>query len=122
MKRIQTFDAPFYTQRVPLDGTQYQLSFAWNHRLGTWSLDLDDTTGNVIVHGVRIMVGVPLLTRYHYLESCPPGEIVCVSNTQNDSPPGLEDLIKGGRCSLFYVPLLDLVAFEQGNFAPSNNG
>jgi hypothetical protein len=122
MRKLQTFDSPFYTMRVPLDGTQYQLSFAWNHRTETWSFDLDDASGNAIVHGLRVMTGVPLLARYHYLTSCPPGELVCTSKTPDDSPPNLEDLADGARCQLVYAPLLDLIAWGQGNYLPSENG
>ena len=122
MRRIQTFDSPFYTMQTALDGTQYRLTFRWNHRTSTWSFDLDQNDGTSIIHGLRIMVGVPLLTRYHYQDACPPGEIVCVSDTSDDSPPGLEDLADGGRCRLVYVPLLDLIALGQGNTAASDLG
>lgn len=122
MKRIPTYDSPFYTQKCPLDGTQYQLTFRWNHRTKTWSLDLDDSAGTAIVHGMRLMVGVPILNRYHYLDSCPPGELIVTSQTSDDSPPGLEDLADGARCQLIYIPLLDLIAFKAGNFAASDNG
>lgn len=122
MRRIQTFDSPFYTMKTQLDGTQYGLTFRWNQRTNTWSFDLDDSAGVQIIHGIRIMVGVPLLTRYHYQASCPPGDIVCISKTSDDSPPGLHDLADGGRCSLIYAPLLDLVALAQGSTALSDLG
>ena len=122
MRRIQTFDSPFYTVKTQLDGTQYALTFRWNHRTKTWSFDLDDSAGTSIIHGIRVMVGVPLLRRHHYIASCPPGEIVCISNTPDDSPPGLEDLADGARCELIYVPLLDLIAQAQGSTVLSNAG
>jgi hypothetical protein len=122
MRRIQTFDVPFYTMKAQLDGAQYNFAFKWNHRTSTWSFNLDQADGTPIVHGLRIMVGVPLLVRYHYNDACPPGEIICNSNTADDSPPGLHDLANGGRCKLVYAPLLDLIALAQGSTVPSDLG
>lgn len=111
MRRIPTFNDPFYNVKTQFDGAQYQLTFRWNHRTSTWSFDLFQTDGTPIRYGVKIVPNTFLLLPSHYIDGCPPGEIYCVShNPADDSPPGLNDLVQGGRCELVYLPMLDMIA------------
>lgn len=114
MRRIPTFAGstdPFYNVKTQLDGTQYQLTFRWNHRESCWKFDLFQTDGTPILYGVKVVPSTFLLTRSHYIDGCPPGEIMCIThNPTDDLPPTLDDLQLGGRCELIYLPLLDMLA------------
>ena len=94
---------PYYTIRVTLDGTDYQLRFDWSDREARWYVSLYDTLGALIVGQVKIMNNWPILRWYHNRPGCPTGELVCVSLLADDSPPGLTDLGRDRRCALVYV-------------------
>lgn len=108
MLRIPTDNAPYSTQRTVLDGTEYLFRFFYNAREDRWAFDLLTEDERVLLSGCRIMPEVYLLRRYHYMDGMPPGEILCLSY-QGDDPPGLEDLVPGGRCELLYVSAQDLI-------------
>jgi hypothetical protein len=106
---IPTFDDPYSSQVTNLDGTPYLLTFAWNMRSSTWYLSIATTDGTPIASGIKLVCNFDLL-RTVVSPARPPGRIVAISNTTDNSPPGLEDLIAGGRCALCYSPLADLQA------------
>lgn len=115
MKIVPTSTDPFYLVKTQLDGSQYQISISWNHRQSTWALDLTDANGNPVAQGLKIVPNVPLLGRCHYLDNCPPGDLICCTlDPVNDAPPGLLDLDltpgTQGRCRLYYLPFLDWLA------------
>lgn len=108
MLRIPTSNAPFYDQTTDLDGTSYIFRFTYNHRQDRWNFDLLTVDLVPIVTGIRVVTDIGLLRRYHHLP-VPPGEIVCLSyDAADDGPPGLEDLVTGGRCELLYVSAAEL--------------
>jgi hypothetical protein len=118
MRIVPTYTDPFYFVKTQLDGSTYQFYFQYNHRTSTWTFDLYDNNGNAVTQGVKVVPGTFLLTRSHYLTNCPPGELFCATlDPTNDSPPGLVDLDRNaataGRCRLYYLPLLDLIALVQ---------
>ena len=101
---IPTFDDPFYTQLTTLDSTVYSLYFAYNQRENCWYISVSDLAGNLLIDGVKLVCGIPLLKSYQYIPGTPQGVLVCVTNTNDDSPPGLEDLVdETGRCALIYL-------------------
>lgn len=115
MKIVRTTTDPFYVMKTQLDGSQFQFSFQWNHQESAWRFDLIDANGNPVAQGVKIVPNTPLLGRCHYLDNCPPGDLICTSlDPVNDAPPGLLDLDltagTEGRCRLYYIPFLDWLA------------
>lgn len=117
MRIVPTKTDPFYSVKTLLDGSQYQFLFQWNHRQSTWSFDLYDANGLAVVQSIKVVPNIPLLGRAHYLDNCPPGELICTStDPANDAPPGLTDLDltpgTAGRCRLYYLPFLDLLAIS----------
>lgn len=99
---IPTFDAPFYTQVTVLESVSYTLAFNYNQREDTWALSISDSNGTLLLDGVKLVCNINLLSQYQYLGNLPPGILACFTNTSDDSPPGLEDLVSGGRCLLAY--------------------
>lgn len=100
---IPTFDAPFYSEAVTLEGVSYRLSFAYSQRENTWYLSLADSANVDIYNGIKLTCLAPLLRKCADPRR-PPGELAVFSSTADLSPPGLEDLVAGtGRCSLIYV-------------------
>jgi hypothetical protein len=96
-------------QSTTLDGVVYRLRFSYNQRCDCWYLDLATQDGTPIAAGRK------LLCNWDLLDGCasplrPPGMLFVRSNTTDLSPPGLEDLEDGGRCSVTYVPVADVGA------------
>jgi hypothetical protein len=95
----------FYSQRVNLDGTDFQLDFRWSTREARWYLRLLNTTGDVLVGPMKLVVNWPLLHYYHGREGVPTGEIWCMTVGASTDPPGISELGEGLRCQLEYIPL-----------------
>lgn len=95
-----------YTQRTVLDGREYALVFSWNQREAKWYLDLFTVDGVLIVAGIKLVVGAPLLRLLRSTDA-PPGELFIMDRSQTGEDPGLNDL--GMRCLLVYYPAADLV-------------
>lgn len=91
---------PFFTQVTELDGVAYQLVFRYNQREDRWYFSVNTGAGVEIVKGVKLVCNYPLLQMYTD-DALPPGVLMCIPNTSDDTPPGLEDL--GVRCDLVYI-------------------
>lgn len=117
---VTTYDDAFYTQIVQLDGVPFLMTFRWNQRLGVWYFDLATAEGDPIYSGIKLVTGWNLL-RNVVDDRRPAGWLAVVTQTADDSPPGLEDLTPGGRCALLYRPLADLMASGQVA-APASGG
>lgn len=105
---IPTSDAPFATQATTLDGTVYELEFRYNQREACWYFSISLEDGTELLRGIKIVVGVSLLGRS--IDSrLPPGELVAVANTEDDSPPALDELGIDRRVTLTYTPTADFV-------------
>lgn len=101
---IPTYSNADYYSRTTLDGRDFNLRFQWNQYESRWALSIFDETGDVLLAGgLKLVCNVPLLRAYHYDERLPPGELVVVDQTLDGSPPGLEDLGEGKRCTLTYA-------------------
>jgi len=98
---IPTGDDTYYQQTTDLDGQEYVLDFRFNTREKVWYLTICDTGSNAIVGGIKVVVGFPLLNRFSD-PRLPPGDIYCLTSTQDNTPPGQEELGYGLRCCLFY--------------------
>lgn len=102
-----TEDTPFCEQTTTLDGTPYVLEFRYNQREGVWYVSVSTIDGGVIVSGIKVVPGVPLLRKVIDARR-PPGELVAFTNSDDDSPPGASELGIDRRVTLCYVPASDV--------------
>jgi len=83
-------DGNFYMV-ITLDGAEYQLYFKYNAREDFWYLDVNDTDGNPIRLGMKLVVNFPVM-RTCQLQTRPPGEIIVLDTIEPVEDPGLNDL------------------------------
>lgn len=99
---IPTDVLPFYTQRTSLSGRDFVLTFYWSTREECWYLNLATESEEEIVSGIKLVCHIPLLSKLAS-DNKPEGGLIVISTTEDDSPPGLEDLAENtGRCQLVY--------------------
>lgn len=105
---IVTDVVPFYDEVVNLEGTYYHLSFRYSQREDCYYLSIGTPEGDDIVNGIKIVPNWPLT--HKYAESgLPPGDLICVPNTNVDSPaPGLGQIGANLPFTLVYVPFAEL--------------
>lgn len=109
---ISTSSAPYYSQRVRLDGRDYILRFSWNQREARWYLSILTDREEPLVLGLKLIANWPLLRYYRFEERLPSGEIYVVDWTGDGSPPLLEELGEGRRCQLLYFTQDELAEIE----------
>jgi hypothetical protein len=88
---LPTFDDPFYSYAITLEGKPYVLGFKYNQREDVWymSVFLPDLTP--LATGVKLVENVDLVPRSD--ERSPPGRFIVVSlDASNTTPPGLGEL------------------------------
>jgi len=93
---------PFYKQKTRLDGVDYILWFRYSQREDRWYLSIYDAGETPILLGLKLVLNWPLLQAYRYNPLLPPGEIVAMGLTTDDSPPGLNELGEAQRVQLTY--------------------
>lgn len=103
LEAIRTFDDPFYSMTVALDGSDYLFEFRYNQREDCWYFDLSLTDGTLLVAGVKVVCNRPLLKRFVDTR-LPPGTLIAFANTNDASPPGLTELGEDRRVTLVYSP------------------
>lgn len=103
LEAIRTFDDPFYSMTVALDGSDYLFEFRYNQREDCWYFDLSLTDGTLLVAGVKVVCNRPLLKRFVDTR-LPPGTLIAFSSTNDASPPGLTELGEDRRVTLVYSP------------------
>jgi hypothetical protein len=120
MQIIPTSALPYYTMTCTLDGRPYIFTFTYSTREDRWYFDLADVDGNDIVLGTKVTPSTDLLGRFRYLASCPQGTIIASVNatSQDDTPPGLQELGVPSRVQLVYVTTTDLAQIAAGTFVP----
>ena len=101
IESLRTFEDPFYTMTVALDGSDYLFEFRYNQRETCWYFDISLSDGTVLVRGVKVVCSYPLLRRFAD-NRLPPGTLMGVSNTDDRSPPTLLELGEDKRVTLIY--------------------
>ena len=82
---------------IELEGTEYKYRLYWHQLYNRWHLDLETITGESLVTGKKLTIGVPIF-RYRKL----PGDFFVISNQPtNDTPAKVDDL--GDRIRMFYL-------------------
>lgn len=99
-------DLLWYELRVELDGVRYVLELRWSAREEAWYLDLKTAAGEVMAHGLKVLVDLPLGRRITD-ERKPPGVLIAVDTSGAHLDPGETDL--GGRVQLYYLTAVEVV-------------
>ena len=100
MESIPVFDYADYSESVVLDGNPYRLAFSWNTRGEYWSLTISDSSGNVLVDGLKLVINFELISEYA-AAGFPPGALLAVDTTGTLSRIGRDDL--GEKVRLYYL-------------------
>lgn len=94
-----------YTVTTVLEGASYTFAVRWNGRAASWFFDLYDVNGEIIMAGVRIVLGV-ILGRRCKDPRKPAGAIRAVDLSGEGREADINDL--GTRVKLYYYPAADL--------------
>jgi hypothetical protein len=112
---VPTFSDASWSQSTTFEGVKYQLQFDFNQRCSSWYLSLADQDGVDIYNGVKLMCSRYLLRKCRDPRR-PPGELLCLSSTNDTSPPTMLDLLPGsGRCTLVYATSDWVSTFQSGD-------
>jgi hypothetical protein len=103
----QSDGSKHYSQRTTLDGRDFNLLFQYNDRQATWRLSVLDEEGSPIASGRRIVCNINLFRFIGHNPLAPPGELYAIDTTDDDSPPGVDELGIGKRVQLLYFPLVE---------------
>lgn len=107
-------DVPHFTQTVELDGRRYVARVVYNQRADRYTLDLQLEGGEVLVTGVRMVPGRPLLRRYLYRDAHPGGELMLVVlDSSSDEAPKLGEIGTGKRTELWYLSASTILENQQ---------
>ncbi len=97
---IPVFEYPAYSESVVLEGEPFRLSFIWNTRGEYWSMTISDKHGDVLLDGLKIVLGFELIEEYAD-GRLPPGALLAVDTTGTLERIGRDDL--GAKVKLFYI-------------------
>ena len=93
-----------WSEEVELDDTTYILYFYWNARDSAWYMDIYNSDDDLILAGIKLVLGYALLHQYAYLAGLPDGEfMVCDTNTDNPYSEDLDFDNFGDRYQLVYI-------------------
>ena len=96
----------FFRQRVPLEGVDFYLDFAWNGRAETWSIGILDADENPLVMGMTGVSNRPLLHRYKHKPGMPLGDLALLDPTDLIDAANFDQL--GKEVTLVYIPSSEL--------------
>ncbi len=97
-----------WSQRTALDGVDFTLTFRWSQRDGHWLMDIADSEGVAIRHGLMLAPNVDLLAGVIDTRR-PAGKLAVLDTTGAlDLDPGFSDL--GARFQLVYFTAAELTA------------
>lgn len=106
-------DLPYSTQRLTLDGVDYEVSLSWNERAG-WFLGMTDTDGVVLFAPRRLALNVDVLKAFRFDARCPPGLLFAYDLNETSVEAGYLDMVSGpsqydlrGRVALVYVSVTE---------------
>lgn len=94
---------PFFSQETSLEGVNYRLTFQYSQREDVYYLSIGDPAATAdVVSAMKVFCNKGLIRRWSGVGTpWPPGELVAISKTQDQSPARLNDL--GDRVSLLYI-------------------
>lgn len=121
MQKLPTFTQyQSFSFTVELESSEYKFSFRWVERSESWYFDLLTPQDVLIVGGVRVVLGTPLLQRYKD-DALPPGDLIVLDTTGSLSCVGRYDL--GVSALVVYlkeseIPGIELFSEHTIEFSP----
>ena len=106
MVNIPFADYPSFTEDIILDNIPYKFSFNWNDRGEFWTMTISDSDDNILVAGIKIVLGQKLISNFPG-RSLPPGAMAVVDTSGNVTRPSQID---------FYNDDLQLVYVTEDEF------
>ena len=106
---IPTKKEPYYSLTVSLDGVQYNLDFSYSTREDCWYLNFNNANGAPMLLGTKIVCQYALFPYQIDFYNLPPGTLIAMSGTNDNSTPGLNDLGINSRVQLFYYSLAEIL-------------
>lgn len=98
-------DLPSFTQRLVLDGSEYQFDWDWNERESRWYVEISDAEGSPIVRRLKVVTNWPLL-RGEADSRIPPGLLMVIDTSGAAADPLYGEW--GTRWLLTYTEAADL--------------
>lgn len=92
----------YQSQKTRLDGRDYILRFSFNEREARWYLAIFDEEETPLLAGIKLVSNWKLLRFHHHDPRVPPGELMAIDLTGDNSPPGLDDFGIDKRVTLTY--------------------
>lgn len=92
-------DLPNYQFKISMSGNLFTLYFHYNVRMDRWILDVQDSSGNIILGGIALLILRDLTSQYITL-ALPQGQLFATDDTQQDTQPTLFSF--GTDHTLFY--------------------
>lgn len=89
------------TQLLSLNGIVYRLTTTWCDPASVWILDIDDSIGNTILHGIPLVTGANLLEQYAYLGIGGGGALIVQSSNDPTLVPSFSTL--GSTGHLYFI-------------------
>jgi hypothetical protein len=80
----------YFEQPWTLSGVTYILTMRFNHRVGTWFMDIADATGANIVCGIALRQLRDLLGPYR-ARNVPVGALIVFDQSGSTNDPGADD-------------------------------
>jgi hypothetical protein len=106
---LRTYEDPFYTLTVTLDGSDYLFDFRYNQRADAWYFDFGLTDGTILLRGIKVVCNRSLLGRFADAR-LPPGTLIAFSSTTSNAQPGLLEIGEGKRVQLQYWDAAEVAA------------
>ncbi|HRL22799.1 MAG TPA: hypothetical protein PLP85_13610 [Alcaligenes sp.] len=100
MIAIPLADQNSFVVEASLEGNTYFLRLDWNSEAGLWVLGLQDARTAVVLQGVALVPGSPLLGQFRHL-GVPPGEFMV--HRQDDSLSLGRDSFRDAQATLYYM-------------------
>ncbi|NMK48056.1 hypothetical protein [Achromobacter sp. Bel] len=100
MVQIPIPDANDSLTEVELDGATYFLRLSWNSEAEFWALSIENAYNELIVAGIAVVPGSPLLAAYRHL-TVPAGELVALAPDRRDVIS--RGALPSGEVALIYV-------------------
>jgi hypothetical protein len=105
MITIPMIDAPSFKFSLVLSVNEYQLKLDWNSYGSFWSMAILDLDDEILLCGIKIVIGYPLLLQRGYSTDLPSGDFWCIDTSLESmfDEPGRYDFVKNRKLELIYI-------------------
>jgi hypothetical protein len=104
--------AAYQEQKVRLEGRDFVFHFSLNEREDRYYLAIHDEENEPIATSIKMIANWPLLRSLRFRPELPPGELIAMDLTGDDSPPGVGELGQDKRVTLTYFTSDEVEAAE----------